>query len=134
MLKKLAFLSILSFALSCSSNEQKPPVTDIEVATAFIRNILDNNFKSAEQYLLKDDMNRQYFDRFEQQYHSREKDELAKYKAADILINNIDNSSDSVHIVDYSNTYRKDVKTKLKLVWVEGKWLVDLKYTSAQNQ
>jgi hypothetical protein len=134
MIKKLLVPVLLLSFFSCSPGDKKPATTDTDVATAFIRSILDNDFRSAEQYLLKDEMNQQYFERFEQQYHSKDKAELEKYKASDILINKIDATNDSTRIVDYSNTYKKDVKTKLKLVWVNGKWLVDLKFTSAENQ
>lgn len=127
-------LALLSAAVfSCNPGEKKVAVTDMDVATAFIRNILDNDFRSAEQYLLKDEMNRQYFERFEQQYHSKDKAELEKYKASDILINSMENINDSTRIVNYSNTYMKTVKTKLKLVWTDNKWKVDLKYISATN-
>lgn len=134
MIRKLLVPIALLFLFSCNSGEKKLAVTDTDVATAFIRSILDNDFRTAEQYLLKDEMNQQYFERFEQGYHSKDKAELEKYKASDILINKIDPINDSTRIVDYSNTYKKDTKTKLKLVWVNGKWLVDLKYTSAENQ
>ncbi len=121
------FLIVLLF--SCNTATKKEPVTDIEVATAFIRGALDNDFKTAGKYLLKDETNQQFFETFERQHHSMSSDELEKYKSADIVINEIKPESDSVHLVNYTNTYKKEQQTNLKLVWVKSQWLVDLKYT-----
>jgi hypothetical protein len=130
MIRKLAcFLAICISIFSCNTASKKQPVTDTEVATAFIRGALDNDFKTARQYLLKDETNQQFLETFERQHHSMSNDELEKYRSADILINEIKKENDSVHLVNYSNTYKKDQKTNLKLVWVNGQWLVDLKYT-----
>jgi hypothetical protein len=135
MIKKILAVSTLIIVLfACNGGATKVPVTDTDVASAFIRAVLDNDFKTAQQYLLADETNKQYFETFQHQYQSKEKEELAKYKAADIIINEIKPESDSVHIVDYSNSYKKEIKNKLKLNWVNGKWMVDLKYTFAANQ
>ena len=130
MITKLTvFFAICIILFSCNAATKKEPVTDIEVARTFIRGALDNDFKTARQYLLKDETNQQFLETFERQHHSMSSDELEKYKSADIIINEIKPESDSVHLVNYSNTYKKEQKTNLKLVWVNGQWLVDLKYT-----
>lgn len=128
--------TLLAFAillLSCNSDKKSVPVTDTDVATTFIRDILDNNINDAEQYVLKDTINMQYFERFKQGYTKKGKAELEQYKSADIIINEISNASDSVTIVNYSNSYKKEFKNVLKLVRVNGKWLVDFKYTFSGN-
>jgi hypothetical protein len=132
MLKKLLLPFITVLLFSCS-NSKKTPTADIDVATAFIRDILDNNFAEAEQFLLKDDMSQQYFDRFKQNYTAMPKEELEKYKTADIVINRMDTPNDSTRILNYSNTYKRD-SIKLKLVWVNGKWFVDLGDKLKENQ
>ncbi|MEI8058704.1 MAG: hypothetical protein WCG67_01000 [Ferruginibacter sp.] len=134
MLKKILGICIItSLLVSCNGGGTKTPVTDTDVATAFIRAVLDNDFKKAQEFLLTDDTNLQYFETFQHQYQTKEKEELAKYKAADILINEIKPLNDSVHIVDYSNSYKRELKNKLKLIWVDGKWMVDLKFTFTEN-
>ncbi|HMK04819.1 MAG TPA: hypothetical protein VK489_11530 [Ferruginibacter sp.] len=134
MLKKiLSCLLVFTSLLSCNSNAEKDPVDDIGVARTFIRNILDNNFNEAERFLLKNETNQQYFERFRQTYNAQGKDKLEKYKAADITIYEVTNVSDSVTIVNYSNSYIKDSKSKVKLVRINGKWLVDLQYTFSGN-
>ncbi len=134
MIKKITALGILfSALLACNTNTKKAPVTDVEVATAFIRDILDNKFKEAEEFLLKDETNRQYFDRFQQNYHTQDKDKLEKYKEADIIVNEVSYITDTVCIFNYSNSYSRTEKTKLKLVRIDNRWLVDLKYTFSGN-
>ena len=75
----------------------------------------------------------QYFESFRQAYLKKDKAELEKFKSADILINEISNVSDTVSIVNYSNSYKKESKNVLKLVRVNGKWLIDFKYTFSGN-
>lgn len=134
MIKKI--LSLIFFPLilcCCNQNASKAPKTNVEVARAFVRNILDDNFKEAEQYLLKDDTNTQIFERFKKQYNEKDKATLEKYKGADIIVNEISYPSDSACIFNYSNSNNIKDKTILKVVRVAGKWLVDLKYTFSGN-
>ncbi len=134
MVKTLHFiLAATVLVLSCNNKDKKTPVTDTDVATTFIRDILDNNLKDAEQYILRDESNQQYFDIIKQQYSKKDKAELEKYKSADILINEISYVTDTVCIVNYSNTYNRELKNKVKVVRVNGRWLIDLKYTFSGN-
>lgn len=132
MLKKI-FLPFLLSALCACGGSEKIPETDVEVARAFVRNILDNKFAEAEKFLLKDDTNKELFSRFKKQYSAQQKELLEKYKDADILVNETSYVTDSIYIFNYSNSYAKDVKNKLKLVRVGGKWLVDFQYTFSGN-
>jgi hypothetical protein len=134
MIKKIFLLPVICLLLfSCNSNAKKDPVTDTAVATTFIRSVLDNNFTTAQQYLLNDETNKQYFETFQHQYQSKDKSELEKYKAADIIINSLEPLKDTT-IINYSNSYKKEMKNKLRLVRNNGKWLIDLKYTFTENQ
>ena len=134
MNRKLLFIIILFATLSaCNSETKKTPVTDVEVATAFVRDILDNKFDEAGQFLLKNDTNNQIFERFRGQYSTKDKKILEQYKAADIIVNEISYVTDSICIFNYSNSYSKDVKTKLKVVRFDQKWLIDLQYTFSGN-
>jgi hypothetical protein len=134
MIKKYLLLFLLAaIACSCNNQEKKEPVTDMEVARTFVRDLLDNDFTAAEKYLLKDETNNQIFERFRKQYNEKDKATLEKYKQADIIVNETSYVTDSVYIFNYSNSYRQADKTILKLVRIDGKWLVDLKYTFSGN-
>ncbi len=120
------------FILSCGGNNNKV-ITETETATAFIKAIQNDDFKEAEQYLLKDDANMQLWSRFEQFYHSKNKTELDALRNSDIIINEIAAVSDTVSIVNYSNSYKKENKNKVKVVRLNGKWQIDFKYTFSGN-
>jgi hypothetical protein len=135
MIKKYlvpVILAVLIFA--CNSGKKKIPVTDMDVANAFVRALLDNNFNEAEQYLYKDETNTQIFERFKKQYSEKDKATLEKYKEAQIIVNEATIvKADSIFIFNYSNSYSPADKTILKLVRIDNKWLVDLKYTFSGN-
>jgi hypothetical protein len=130
---KLFVVIIWCMALSACNNEKEIPNTDIEVARVFIKDILENNFKEAETFILKEETNQQYFDLFKKEFESKSKAELVNYKNADIIINEITPVNDSVSIINYSNSFKKDKSNKLKMVRTNGQWRVDLKYTFSGN-
>ena len=119
---------------SCNSESKKTPITDIEVTNAFVRNILDNDFKEAEQYLLKDSSNVEIFETFKKQYNRQDKAILQEYKKAQIIVHETNALiPDSVFTFSYSNSYRPLDTTILKALRIKGKWLIDLKYTFPSN-
>ena len=133
MKRTLLLIMIGCMALSSCNTEKKITNTDIEVARGFIKDILDNNFKDAETYVLREETNQQYFELFKKEYESKSKAELENYKNADIIINEISPINDSVSIINYSNSFKKDKSNKLKMVRINGQWMVDLKYTFSGN-
>lgn len=132
MIRNFTLLLAATLFYSCGDNSKKEPVTDTDVATAFIRASLDNDLKTAAKFVLPDDTNEQYLQTFKTMFAKKQKEELEKYKAAEVIIDELKPESDSVHTITYSNTYTNK-KDKLKLVWKGGRWLVDLKYTFTQN-
>jgi hypothetical protein len=124
---------ICCLAITSCNTEKKSPNTDIEVAREFIKNILESNFKDAETFVLKEETNLQFFELFKKEFESKSKSELESFKNADIIINEISPISDSVSIINYSNSFKKDNTNKLKMVRVNGQWMVDLKYTFSGN-
>jgi len=124
---------ICCLAISSCNTEKKSPNTDIEVAREFIKNILESNFKDAETFVLKEETNRQFFELFKKEFESKTKSELESFKNADIIINEISPLNDSVSIINYSNSFKKDKSNKLKMVRINGQWMVDLKYTFSGN-
>lgn len=126
--KLYLLFSIPIIFFSCTLN-QSVPSTDIEAASQFVQDIWHSDFKKAEELLLKDEVNNQIFDRFEEHFKTRPKEELEKYKNASIILNDVKPLNDSVSIINYSNSFNKAEKTDLKLIRKNGQWLIDLKYT-----
>jgi len=133
-MKKICWsLIVLILLVNACTGKKEIPNTDIEVGSAFIKDILQNNFKEATTFVLPEETNDQYLSLFKKYFESKSKVELEQYKNADIVINEINNVSDSITIINYSNSYKKDEKNKVKVVKVNGQWLVDLKYTFPGN-
>lgn len=127
-IKLLAFLLLFTALTSCNDT-RKNPKTDIDVARAFIKDILENDYKNAKTLVLDEEINNQYFELSKKDFEGKNKEELENYKNADIIINELKNVNDSVTIVNYSNSYKKDIKNEVKVVRANGQWLVDLKHT-----
>ena len=127
-IKLLSAIFLVTLFSSCNTSSSVPN-TDIDVARAFIKDVLENNFKDAKSFVLDEDINNQYFDLAKRDFEGKSKDELEKYRQADIIINELKNVNDSVTILNYSNSYKKAMKNEIKVVKVKGLWLVDLKHT-----
>jgi len=108
-----------------SSNE---PENDLDAARTFIKDALDGKFEQARQIMLKDSTNEQTMDVIERNYEHMSQSDRFGYRSASIQIHNTREVNDSTRIVTYSNSY-KNQKDSLKLVRVNGQWLVDLKFT-----
>lgn len=94
----------------------------------FIESSLRGNYDEAQNYLLPDSVNLQYFEGLKE-FNNKQSDSVKDgYKNANILIDSTQNLSDSVTIITYSNTY-KNIPSKLKMVKKNEEWLVDFKYT-----
>jgi len=128
-MKLKLFIAVLTIIGLASCNNTQNPTTDIDVARAFIRDVLNNNFKDAKKLVLDEEMNNQYFEISKKEFEAKDKDELEKYKSADIIINELKPTNDSVTIINFSNTYKKSIKNEIKVVKVNSKWFVDLKHT-----
>ncbi len=134
MKKIWPFFLLILWMSSCKTSDEKVPNTDLDVARAFIQSSLSNHFDQASQYVLKNDQNIQYIDLCKRKFSSFSKTEQEHYKDADIIMNDISYVvKDSVTIINYSNTYKKESKNVLKLVKTGGKWQVDLQYTFSGN-
>ena len=129
-MKMKLFIAIILFATITSCNDAaKNPSTDIDVARAFIKDILENDYKDAKLLVLDEEINNQYFELSKKDFEGKSKEELEKYKSSTIIINELKNINDSVTIINYSNSYKTVMKNEVKVVRVNGRWLVDLKHT-----
>ena len=123
---------ILFFA-SCSS-KKKLPNTDIEVAKTFVKYVLENDFKEASALVAKDAANDVFLKQLEKSQQEKwSKDEAVQYKNADVIIFEVSNVNDTISIINYANSYKVQEKNKVKVVKINGQWMVDLKYTFSGN-
>ncbi len=123
---------ILLFA-GCDSKKELPN-TDIEVAKTFVKYVLENDFKEAATLVTNDAANNSYLKQLEKcQQEKWSKEEAEQYKNADVIIFEVSNVNDTISIINYANSYRVQEKSKVKVVKMNGQWMVDLKYTFSGN-
>ena len=125
------WLVVLLFFESCNPgtiNRTDP----VEAGREFIDASLKGNYDVAKKYVLADSTNMEYFNGLESFNKKLDPQQKDGYKNANILIDSIQNISDSVTIINYSNTFKKS-PTKIKLVKINNEWLVDFKFTFLGN-
>jgi hypothetical protein len=128
----ISFL-FLPFFYSCNNNstEQKATISenDVDAARNFIRSALDGDYSKARSFMLQDSSNTQLLDAFENIYqHRMNRDDKRGYREATINMKEVRPINDSITIVNYSNSYKKKIDS-LKIVKLNGQWLVDFKYS-----
>jgi hypothetical protein len=133
MMKKLSIIliAILSF-YACKQKRERP---DDARGTAFefIRSSLNGDYDRARELMLKDSLNLYELEIIEKKYNEEmsKKDKLG-YKESTIRIHSVENVSDSVVIVNYSNTY-KNKQMPVKVIKRDGLWQIDFNYTFTGN-
>ena len=128
--KYLSLLTILVFLLSsCGQPEGFKEAEDgLDAAREFVRAVLDGDYTKAEQYLLKEEDDLRLFNRYEEYMRNQPEKERLGLKSADILIHSVEAPSDSVTLVNYSNTHSRK-PTDLRVVKRNDQWLIDFSYT-----
>jgi hypothetical protein len=92
----------------------------------FIRAALDGDYDRARFYLYVDSTNQTLLDMWKKRYDRMPHEERQKYQDADILPIDIRTVNDSVTSYTYANSYKRDTTT-IRVVRINGDWLVDLK-------
>jgi hypothetical protein len=132
-MKKIIFCLLFApFLFSCNNQEEQATSTsenDIDAARNFIRSALDGDYKKARDYMIQDSLNTQLLNTFESNYqmHMNREDKRG-YREASIRIPDVRKVSDTVSVVQYSNSYKNKLDS-LKVVRVNNQWLVDCKYS-----
>lgn len=125
-----ALIAIITLLLvGCSGDDRFTKAEDAEEAgREFIRASLDGDMKKAQFYLLKDSVNTMLFDKWKaDSYNKLNPEERMSFKQANILPLKIEKQNDSTVNYTYSNTYKNKDTTTVKIVKVNGEWLVDFK-------
>jgi hypothetical protein len=114
--------------ISCNNaTTNTAPTTDVEVGTTFIRHLLNGELDKAESYIIKDSANQTLFATYKRMMEKLPPQEKESYKKANILVDSVKKEAgDTTAIFYYANSYKKDVKQQLKLVWAQNTWKVDL--------
>lgn len=115
---------------SCSATMDKSdPLTS---GRGFIEASLKGDYLKAQNYLLNDSTNVQYFALLKDFANKMSPENRRGYAEANIIIDSSVAPSDSVNIIYFTNTFKRK-PSKIKLVKKNKDWLVDFKYTFIGN-
>ena len=120
----------LLFLAACKTDDKKADAkssNSIDAARNFIRSALDGKYREAKGYLLQDSVNLNWMEIAERNYLKADQDTKDGYRSSSINMHKVTPVNDSTAIIIYSNSFKNDHDT-LKVVKVDGQWLVDLKY------
>ena len=135
MLNKILITLLASAILSCNDAKESEPVTEMEVAQAFINATFQNDIDKAERYILKDSTNMQTMELLRENNKKLTKEQLGMFKKANAVIREVSTiTKDSVVIISYSPSYKPETVYKLKMLRGSDKWAVDIKYTFWEKQ
>ena len=131
---KYLYSFLVFFLVSCGNinSEYKDADNAIDAGREFIDACLKGDFVKASFYMIQDDTNKQDLARIEKLYRDKDRDGRRQYREASINIAEIANPTESITIINYSNSFDR-VGHKIKVIQQGNKWLVDFKYTFNPN-
>lgn len=127
-----AVMMILSFS-ACMSDENIKLDDPLNSGRGFIESALKADYVKADKYLLQDSTNQQYLVGLIDFNKNSNKEERENYRNANIIVDSLVQVSDSVNILYYRNSYKKE-PSKLKIVRNNNEWLVDFKYSFSDEE
>ena len=131
-MKKLLLLLIF-FTASCKDSSSYENASNaLDAGREFIDATLKGDFAKAFFYMLQDAENKNLLDKIETNYREKNRDGREQYRQASINIIKVTDITDKETHINYSNTYDK-IGKKLKIIFIDNKWVVDLKYTFNPN-
>jgi hypothetical protein len=130
---KKAVAALLLLLMMACGESYEAPANALDCGRQFIDAIFKGNFKRAKQLMLRDEQNLKLLDeKLAQDFRNRSGLDKEQLRTASIVINEVDNVSDTVTIINFLNSY-DNKPAVLKVVFRDGKWQSDLKYTFSGN-
>jgi hypothetical protein len=129
--------ALFSFAFICllfACNQQRQRPDDaLGTAREFIRSSLDGDYEWASKLMVQDSVNLFELEQIEKKYkNDLTESEKEAYKKSAIIIHSVEPVSDSVVIVNYSNSFKKK-QMPVRVIKKDGLWQVDFNYTFTGN-
>ncbi len=127
----IAFVVSLMVVCGCSSPYPKAE-NAFDAGREFIDASLKGDWDKAQFYMLRNETNDKELNRLKDEYRDKSNDQKQEYHNASIIILEEDTVNDSIHIVNYKNSF-DNVARKVKVMQTGDGWLVDLSYTFSGN-
>lgn len=132
-MKKIILLLLIVVSLAACKQQRERPTDALDTAREFIRSSLDGDYDWARELMIRDSLNLYELNEIEKKYKTEmSATDKEGYKNSSIIIHSIDNISDSVVIINYSNSYKKK-QMPVKVILRDGLWQVDFNYTFTGN-
>jgi len=137
MKQQLIILGIAVTALfyTCKPKDATPQKAEnaLDAGREFIKASLEGNRNRAYFYMLKDSVNENLLDRWEESFRKLPRDDREAFRNANIWIRSQEDLNDSVSIIHFSNSYKNQPQV-LKVLKNDSEWLVDFKYTFTEGE
>jgi len=126
---KYVTIIVLTVALAgCSGSSGYQKAEDAQDAgRQFIQASLEGDYDKAKFYLLKDDDNLTLLRKQQSNYQKMTSEDKRSFAGASILPLEIKALNDSVTNYKYNNSFHPTDTTTIRVVRINGEWLVDLK-------
>jgi hypothetical protein len=131
-MQKIALLLLIFFVSCNNKNDYKKPENALEAGREFIDQSLKGHFNKAKKYMLLDDENIYWLNKVSTDYNKLSEQDKTGLSQSSININEVADVTDSVTVINYSNSYKKRSQ-KVRVIKQNGEWLVDFKYTFSDN-
>ena len=124
-------LFLLISLVACNEDDRQSNSTSsdnaIDAARNFIQAALVGDFDKAKIFMVNDSLNHEDLNAIQRLNERLSPEEKTKYQEASIRIHQDRKLNDSTRIIYYSNSFRNK-KDSLKVIQLQGQWLVDFKY------
>jgi len=134
-MKTVYLLLLICICLTaCGGNKDEFSKAEnaFDAGREFIDGCLKGDFKRAAFYMVPDTENTGDLQEIKRIYKEKSKDQQQNYYKASIIVNEDETVSDTVHVINYMNSYDK-IARKVKVVLRNNTWQVDFKYTFNGN-
>jgi len=131
-MKAVYLFTLLFIFIACNNDNYPKAENALDAGREFIDGCLKGDFKRAEFYMVKDGENNSELLKLKNQYKEKSQEQQTSFYNASIILNEDAAVSDTVHIINYMNSYDK-IGRKVKVVLRNNIWLVDFKYTFSGN-
>jgi len=116
------------FLIACNhSDKEERSQSDMDAARNFLDAALKGDFRNASTYMLQDSANLGYLNVTQRNYQHLDAIKKDSLKNASLRFYDTKQVNDSTTITIFANSYKND-KDTLKIIRVNGQWVVDLKY------
>ena len=129
MIKSYLIVFLLPVIYSCKQASYSKAEDAQDAGREFIRASLDGNYNKALFYLYRDssDTNVMLLDKQKKNYNQLPEEVKVNYKEASIRALKVEPVNDSVVNYMYTNSYKPEDTTTIKIVRINNEWLIDLK-------